>query len=143
MSNIEPSFAAKLAVDFPSLFHYDEKSGQRLDPPNGLWVPKGWEYLVYSLCAELDALAKEKQLTITLLGAKSKLGSLRFYTSCTKPCEVIGYLAQFAETLSRGICEETGNSGNLYVKDGLYKTLCPELADKDGFCLVCHPIPTF
>jgi len=133
MNNTESSFAAKLAADFPSLFHCDEKSGQRFDPPNGLWVPKGWEHLVYSLCAELDALAKEKQLTITLLGAKSKLGGLRFYTSCTEPCEIIGYLVQFAENLSHKICEETGNAGSICVRDGVFRTLGPEIADQSGF----------
>ena len=87
----------------------------------------GWYELIFNLCEkiqqECDTSGCEQ---VKAAQVKEKFGSLRFYYSGGN--DNVFNLTLDANKQSTTICEVTGNSGELHVKKGWYKTLCNESA---------------
>lgn len=97
----------------------------------------GWFPLIYNLCACIQRYTDDNQTLnpeisqVVVSQIKEKFGTLRFY--CQGGDDTIEGMIWFACFLSGTICEETGAPGQLYVKNGWYRTLSAEVADREGF----------
>lgn len=101
-----------------------------------------------------DAGLSYKFPQVVATQVKSKYGTLRFYydleyspefeeqaklfpkTAAALRHHFLSYIdgaIGMAEAMSAITCEETGRPGELCVRGGWYKTLCPEEAKKQGF----------
>lgn len=101
----------------------------------GFSCADGWFKLIYDLSKKLEPLIqKELDKSVNKLEyprasqVKEKFGELRFYMSSGSK-EIYDLIAE-AEKISCTICEDCGNSGELCVDHGWYRTLCPECVDK-------------
>ena len=122
----------KLLDDFPQLFrNRNETSMQR-----GFVCGDGWFDLIYKLCQDIDAVARESGLNPDspewplCRQVKEKMGSLRFYVfavdGLSEVYERISELREVASDRSLQICEYCGRLGE-FVQDRI-ATLCPEHA---------------
>lgn len=64
---------------------------------------------------------------------KEKFGGLRFYFSVNKDHDIFTAMVTMAELMSEVTCEITGNSGELYNKNGFIKTLSHDKATELGY----------
>ena len=128
-------FEKYLMDKYPTLFRKDEEGNLR--PPDcGIYCPAGWKSIVDKLCQciydyttltyrfsknEDGSFNKEYPPKIYIDQIKSKFGGLRFYFSGGDD-EVNG-MVRFAEHLCSYTCENTGEPGSIFVKNGWYSTL--------------------
>jgi hypothetical protein len=80
---------------------------------------------------ELEALViKERENLPVIVQVKEKFGTLRFYCDGVVNPEIDAYI-QFAESMSRKMCEVCGNPGSIRT-GGWLKTLCDNhMRDED------------
>lgn len=78
-------------------------------------------------------LINPEEYSFTINQVKEKFGSLRFYYSVRKDNEIFSAMVRMAELLSEFTCEETGDAGNLYVKNGFLRILSPAKAEELGY----------
>jgi hypothetical protein len=108
----------KLVNKYPIVFKHEKN----------IACGEGWVFLIDSLCSiiehHLAHSPKKDQEKFHLLQAKSKFGSLRWYTSSSNAF-IEGAIA-LAEWQSNFICEECGKPATANTINGWVSTLCEE-----------------
>ena len=112
-------FESELKTKHPDLF-----DGHDI----GLWVGKGWQPIVFSLCRQIDAYLKfvntkhsQSPIKVTVAQIKEKFGGLRFYYDGGD--QYISGMVQMAEIWAANTCEVCGDPGK-QRSGGWIKTLC-------------------
>lgn len=106
---------AELQTRFPKMF-----TGNDI----GLWVGKGWQPIIISLCAHIQSHIDHSKTPIeqvVVAQIKEKFGGLRFYYDGGD--QYISGLASMAETWADHTCEVCGDKGTAR-SGGWIKTLC-------------------
>lgn len=97
----------------------------------GLECGKGWNQLIYDLCAEL----KQIGFNSDVLQIKEKFGGLRYYIDLypTELEEKINTIINEYEKKSFTTCESCGSDkGKLLNQNYWYRVRCPECNEKEG-----------
>ncbi len=110
---------APFAREFPILFGGDS--------PRSLDAGPGWHSLLWELCQNLEALARQRvaagQGPMWIMEVKPKFAELRCYLQ--EDCPEARALTMAARVRSRTICEVCGDVGNTCERGRWYLTLCP------------------
>lgn len=93
-------------------------------------VPRGWQALVYDLCAMLRHVCQYAGARVHVHQVKSKFGGLRFYydaeTGDDIVRDIVSSLVQNAEAHSDYTCEVCGAPARKTNAQGWVSTLCKE-----------------
>lgn len=93
-------------------------------------VPRGWQALVYDLCAMLRHVCQSSGARVHVHQVKSKFGGLRFYydaeTGDDIVRDIVSSLVQNAEARSDYTCEVCGAPARKTDAQGWVSTLCKE-----------------
>ena len=94
----------------------------------------GWHDLVIELVKKIESIYEKNNVDISefrIDQIKEKYGELRFYTS-SSISEVHDIILEY-ENRSATICDECGDIGSLYEKNGWLQTLCEKCASETGY----------
>ena len=139
---MSPELQNRLFKNYPMLF-----TGGRPSPLSkyGIQCDSGWFSLIVEMSDELTKLAKENDIIIKYVQVKEKMSVLVTYLVCYKANgknslededlwdKVFAITSKYRDK-SGSVCEITGSgAGEMYIREGYFKTLCPQTAILLGF----------
>lgn len=119
----------KLFEKYPKIFSKIISQARKEKPISyhvfGICTDDGWFKLIDTLCQTLQNITdNRKEPQIIVAQVKQKFGSLRFYTE-NKNSPIQYATINFAESISKCICEECGTMDDVSLSDGPWvKSLC-------------------
>ena len=90
----------------------------------GFSCEDGWFDLIWSLCEDLEKIAKDEDFELEVFQVKEKFGGLRFYID--EGTVSIHERIKKAENKSYEICEVCGKPGRIDDSRRWVRTLCEE-----------------
>lgn len=99
---------------------------KHVHPEDPYWcvLPEGWTDIVCKMNEHLEALEPD----YILHQVKEKFGGLRYYTHTpNRPNDrddLFHIIVSYYETLSFTICDQCGEHGTRWIKDGYVRTRC-------------------
>lgn len=134
MSYYEIKQAKTAEINAMAREHYDKMMGTEFPEMLGrtahgnFGVPRGWQALVYDLCAMLRRVGQSLGARVHVHQVKSKFGGLRFYydaeTDDDIVRDIVSSLVQHVEALSDYTCEVCGAPARKTDAQGWISTLC-------------------
>lgn len=110
------------------------------------FIPPGWVSLIDKFCNEITPVLEESYVKYPLdegqpgfqfTQIKEKFGTLRIYFDCRsndpKLYDVITEAVQRYEWESSRVCEQSGEVGEVSIKNVWLKTLSPKLQKEHGY----------
>lgn len=132
---MRPDLQHQLFTRYPHIFEQHSWAPQETAMCWGIETGDGWYGLIDGLCEALVAqFAPDEKHRLQALQVKEKMGALAFYVgmSLHRHSGAVG----LAEAFSLRICEDTGKPGRMHIRNGWYRTLCPEQGATEGYTLL-------